>query len=387
MKILHTSDWHLGQSFYSYDRHDEHAAMLNRIAEIVAEEKPDIFLLSGDVFHVSQPSAAVQSMFSEAILNLRDANPGMTIVMTAGNHDSSSKHDIFRSPWKRLGVYTFGALDAGNLNDHILEIPGKGYIVAVPYVHERNMLEGLWQSLLDEVASRNHANLPVVMMAHTTVAGCDFAGHDSATERAVGGIDSLTLEELGTGYDYLALGHIHRPQFVRGGHKRVRYSGTPIAVSFDEAYPHSVSIVEIEKHGDEPSVREVEIPASRPVVTLPTSGFCSWEDAQKLLRDFPDDNPAYIRVLVEVADYLPANAYDEARNLVKDKACRFCLIQVHRDIKESVEATHMTIEEFREEDPINIARRLAKDTNVDFGEDLEMMFQEIVDKIKAEQRQ
>lgn len=111
----------------------------------------------------------------------------MTIIITAGNHDSCSKHDIFRTPWRALNVYTIGSIDADRYDDLIVEIPGKGFVIAVPYVNERNMPTDLFQNLLDKVEERNIDNWPVVMTAHTTVRGCDFSGHDNANERTVGG--------------------------------------------------------------------------------------------------------------------------------------------------------------------------------------------------------
>ena len=96
MKILHTSDWHLGHTLYNYDRTEEQADMLRQMTEIVEKHKPDVFLLSGDVYHTPQPSAAVQTMFTDAMVRIHDANPGMTIVVTAGNHDSGTRHEIFR---------------------------------------------------------------------------------------------------------------------------------------------------------------------------------------------------------------------------------------------------------------------------------------------------
>ena len=117
MKLLHTSDWHLGHTLYNYDRTEEQLSMLLQMVNIVKEEKPDVFLLCGDVYHTPQPSAAVQTMFTNALVKIHDANPGMTIIVTAGNHDSSSKHDIFRTPWKALNVYTVGSVDTDHLEE------------------------------------------------------------------------------------------------------------------------------------------------------------------------------------------------------------------------------------------------------------------------------
>ena len=90
MKILHTSDWHLGHTLYSFDRTEEHKAMLKQIIDIVSKHQPDVFLLCGDVYHTPQPSAAVQTLLSDALVDIHNAHPEMTIVMTAGNHDSGT---------------------------------------------------------------------------------------------------------------------------------------------------------------------------------------------------------------------------------------------------------------------------------------------------------
>ena len=137
MKILHTSDWHLGHTLYNYDRTEEQMVMLLQMVNIVREQKPDVFLLCGDVYHTPQPSAAIQTIFTNALVEIHDANPDMTIVITAGNHDSGTKHDIFRTPWKALKVYTVGCVDANQKEDMIIEIPGKGYEIGRASCRER----------------------------------------------------------------------------------------------------------------------------------------------------------------------------------------------------------------------------------------------------------
>lgn len=394
MKILHTSDWHLGHTLYNYDRTEEQVDMLCQIKEVVRDQKPDVFLLCGDVYHTSQPSATVQTMFTEALIEIRDANPGMTIVVTAGNHDSGTKHEIFRTPWRALKVHTVGNLTKDAMDEHIIEIPGKGFVIAVPYCNERNIPEGFFQSLLDAVEERNTGNLPVVMTAHTTVRGCDFTGHDSVLrcgseqtdEYVVGGIDSLDIEQLGDGYDYLALGHIHHAQFVHTGKHNARYSGTPIAISFDENYSHSVSIVEIDRHGDTPRVETIEIENPRPLVTLPTEGLATWEEAKRLIADFPNDISAYIRLNVEIEDFLPLEAHAEANTLTEGKQCRFCHINAKRRSVKQTEANVLTVQEFQSERPIDIAKRYAEDMGITFDEEMTTLFNETLEMIAADSR-
>ncbi len=360
--------------------------MLLRMVDVVREEKPDLFLLCGDVYHTPQPSAAVQTMFTNALVAIHDANPEMTMVITAGNHDSGTKHDIFRTPWRALKVHTIGSVNPNQIEDLIIEIAGKGYVIAVPYVNERNMPKGLFQELLNKVEEKNNNNLPVVMTAHLTVSGCDFAGHEHATDYAVGGIDSYSIEEMGSGYDYLALGHIHHAQFVHGGHHRVRYSGTPIPVSFDENYPHSLTMVELTSHHEKPIIREVEIETHRPLVTLPTEGAVSWEKAKQLLANFPDDVEAYIRLHVEVEDFLPAEAHAEAQLISENKKCRFCVINTRRLNSPIREAKMMSVQEFKSEEPIDIAKRYAEDLGIEFDNDMNELFQQTLDILSEDSR-
>lgn len=386
LKILHTSDWHLGHTLHGFDRTEEQTALLAQMSRIVSENKPDVFLLCGDVFHTSQPSAAIQTQWVNALAKMHEAQPGMTIVVTAGNHDSGTKHDIFRTPWRALNVHTLGNLDKEHPDEHIIEVPGAGYVVAVPYCHERSLPEGFFQLLLDRVAERNHENLPVVMMAHTTVLGCDFTGHEHATEAIVGGIDALKLDALGEGYDYLALGHIHHAQFVHSGKHNVRYSGSPLPVSFDECYAHSVSMVEIEKHGDPPKVTTIEIDNPHPLVTLPTTGFASWEDAKGLLRDYPDDLPAYIRLNVAVDGFLPAEASAEAEGLTQGKQCRFCCFNMQRKESGQAEAKVLTVQEFQASDPIEIVKHYLEDSGLDCDQELEAVFKEALEAVQEDAR-
>lgn len=248
--------------------------------------------------------------------------------------------------------------------------------------------------LLDRVAERNNDNLPVVMSAHTTVKGCDFTGHDTMQlgtaqneEFTVGGIDSWDIKDMGEGYDYLALGHIHHGQFVHGGgHHRVRYSGTPVAISFDENYSHSVSMVEIGKHGDEPKVEEISIETNRPLVTLPTEGQATWDEAKELLSNYPDDIEAYIRLNVMVDDFLPVEANAEAAQLTEGKACRFCHINAHRSTNTNTATKTLTVEEFKTEEPIEIAHRYAQDLGITFDDDMKELFNETLRLIAEEER-
>ena len=375
----------MGHQLYGFDRTEEQRDMLEQITRVVREEQPDVFLLSGDVFHVSNPSATVQTMLVNAILELRRPNPEMRIIVTAGNHDSGSRHEVFRSPWSAMGVEVIGTLRPDTPEKYIIDIAGKGWVIALPYANERFIPDGFFEQILNIVAERNTDNRPVVMMAHTTVRGADFAGHELPEESMIGGIEGVDVEQFGNGYDYLALGHIHREQFIHTGRHNVRYSGTPLAVSFDETFDHSVSIVEIGEHGERPVVRKVAIENIRPLVNLPIEGFTDWESARILLAEFPDDREAYIRLNVEVDDFLPIGAIDEARMIANSKQCRLCLINSRRRRDQGLtEATSLTVSEFKELPPVEIARRYIEQQGGTFDDNMGRMFQEVLNRLSLQ---
>lgn len=383
MKIIHTSDWHVGHQLYGYDRTEEFRDMFRQLEELIAHEKPDLLLVSGDIFDVANPPAAVQKLLVGALMGFLEVNPGMKIVITAGNHDSGIRHEIFRSPWKKLGIETIGTLHLENPEQHIVEIPGKGFVVAIPYANERYMPENFVRDLLASLKERNHLGLPVVVAPHTTVRGADFKGHEKTGDYTVGGIDGVEIEKFGTDYDYLALGHIHHPQFVHTGKHNARYSGSPVAISFDEDFNHSVTVVTAggQQQAPETSIREI-LPL-RPLVNLPATGSVDWERALRLLEGYPPENEAYIRLNVSVKDFLPPGAFETALSAVKDKKCRFCLINHHREPGENdLAEKKFTVNEFKELDPLEVARMYVEESGGRFDDELREMFLQAVNEIK-----
>ena len=240
--------------------------------------------------------------------------------------------------------------------------------------------------MLDKTAERNTEGLPVVMTAHTTVKGCAYKGHEQATELTVGGIDAIQLEQLGEGYDYLALGHIHHGQFVDPDKHYARYSGTPLPISFDENYSHSVSIVEIDKHGAIPTVTAIEIHNPHPLVTLPEEGFAPWETTKKLLEEYPDNDPSYIRLNLEIEDFLPVEASAEAAKLAEGKQCRFCTLNFKKKDDNQTEAQGLTVQEFQAEKPIEIAKQYAAYEGTNFDEEMTELFNEVLNMVENDAR-
>lgn len=319
MKILHTADLHLGQILYqNYERVDEHAHFFSQLERWCAVERPDALLLSGDVFDIQQPSATMWKFFTDSFVRLHAALPSMAIVITAGNHDSASRIQSNSSLWRLANARLIGLppsadapRESGWQEKFIVRIPG-GYIIALPYmVGDRS---STIQSLLDFVREENLEDKPVALMAHTAVLGGDMTGHDFE----IGSVRAQSLDNLGQGYDYLALGHFHKPQTL--GHDEdwlspsvsyhspvARYSGSALHVSFDEAYPHSVSLVEIESH--QVSVRQLRIDQLRHFHDLPQGEGCyvSAEAALTGIKRFAEEGGrGYIRLKISDKASLPS---------------------------------------------------------------------------------
>lgn len=385
-KILHTSDWHLGHVLYGYDREDEQRHMLRQVQDIVSREQPDIFLLPGDIYHNAQAPAPVQRLFADTLVNLHALAPKMDIVVTAGNHDSGARHDIFRTPWEQFGVHSFGVLDRDHLLDHhILHFPGKAWIIALPYFYSnQETFKAVYSSLVAEVSARNTGQEPVVAMAHITVSGADFHGHRLAGADSVGGLDAFSSEKLEEGVDYLALGHIHHAQNV-GDDPRMRYSGSPLAVSFDENYEHSLSLITLNRHGDEPELTTIPLEPLRQLKTLPQRGFAPWEELLETLKDLPDEDDSYIRLNVTAGSTLPATPNVDVMQAVKGKQCRFCLINLEHREDEELERSQMNVQQFQQASPLDIIKRYARETQTPFTDDMETLFRQVMNEVKTEE--
>ena len=366
IKIIHTSDWHLGQNFYGYDRSEEQAHFLRQLVDIVSQQQPDALLVSGDIFHTAAPSSAAVTLYVNAMLDIHNACPKMAIVVIAGNHDSASRLQCDSRLWELAGVKVLGGIarDSEGLADldrHIIHVKGKGIVAAVPFAYPASFplvndehvgsdqrQPVYFQSLLDHVNAQNPAQLPVVLMAHLAVNGSDFTGHE------VGMMECVEVGVLGNGYDYAALGHIHRPQDVS---ERARYCGTPLAVSFDEQCEHSVSIVEIDAHGSMPRVTTERIENIKPLRTIPAGPPVDFEAALEQLQVLVPDERAYVRLNVLVDRYLPNGAQERAALAVADKQCRFCEIKKTAIVEASHAVRQMTMEEFNHKHPIEVAQQ------------------------------
>lgn len=357
--------------------------MIDAISDIIIDSQADALIVSGDIFDLPQPSVAAQRLLADKLIALRQRCPELCIIATAGNHDSATRHEAFVPLWDVARIDMVGTVDKDNYDHNIVKIKDKGFVAAVPYISPRFIPDGYFEQLLSRISELNTESLPVVIMAHLSIANCDSEGHQS-NEIIIGGVEACPLNNMGDDYDYLALGHIHKPQRLSD---KARYSGAPLAISFDEPFAHSVTIVDFGAHGEPIAITTKEIEPPRPIVTLPAKGGTDWEDAMALLNDFPADIPAYIRLNVNEGT-LPPDARAQAILACQDKKCDFCIINLirKRATAEMAENTDFTISELQTKNPTDIARIYSDRLGVDFDADLAEMFNIALSNIEETDR-
>lgn len=399
MKIIHTSDWHLGATLYGHDRLDDHREMLRQLTETVASEQPDAMLVSGDIFDNSSPSAAAERLLDSALMELADAGkPGMKIILTSGNHDSPSRHTTHSAVYSRLGIHTIGSAgitadtDIAEIADRfIIRVGEKGTVIAVPYINRRNMPERLFDGLTDIVSREISPTLPTVMMAHLPVSRSVTTGHSDADERFVGGCENVEIDSLGHGYDYLALGHIHCPQQWNTGNAIARYCGTPLPISFDESYPHSVTIVELPAAGIIPTVTTVTLKPRRKLVTIGGPDGMDEEELTAALTDAASDLPdgTFIRLnlrLPEGTIFPRRETIAHLSALCGDLGLEYCTTNLLRSRRDDAAALHtaLTVSEMRDTTEEEIAAGLFRRKGLEWSDELAGLLAEAVAAVKAD---
>lgn len=399
MKIIHTSDWHLGATLYGHDRLDDHREMLRQLTETVASEQPDAMLVSGDIFDNSSPSAAAERLLDSALMELADAGkPGMKIILTSGNHDSPSRHTTHSAVYSRLGIHTIGSAgitadtDIAEIADRfIIRVGEKGTVIAVPYINRRNMPEGLFDGLTDIVSREISPTLPTVMMAHLPVSRSVTTGHSDADERFVGGCENVEIDSLGHGYDYLALGHIHCPQQWNTGNAIARYCGTPLPISFDESYPHSVTIVELPAAGIIPTVTTVTLKPRRKLVTIGGPDGMDEEELTAALTDAASDLPdgTFIRLnlrLPEGTIFPRRETIAHLSALCGDLGLEYCTTNLLRSRRDDAAVLHtaLTVSEMRDTTEEEIAAGLFRRKGLEWSDELAGLLAEAVAAVKAD---
>ena len=256
MKILHTSDLHIGKRVNEFSMIEDQRYILERIENIVKEEQPDVVLIAGDVYNSATPSAEAVSLLNDFITHLHSLC--RYVVILSGNHDSAERLAFGAEIMRQNGVYFSQTFSQLPQKITIPDEHGDVHIYLLPYVRPIDVRSAYKESLetgeqiesYDEaIAKAVEAMHPDYTQRNILVAHQYFNGGERCDgEDVVGGLDEVNAEIV-KNFDYVALGHLHRPQYVQ--YKHVRYSGSPLKYSFSEVHnKKSVSLIELNEKGD-----------------------------------------------------------------------------------------------------------------------------------------
>jgi exonuclease SbcD len=287
VRLLHTSDWHLGQTLHDFDRSYEHERFLNWLLDTLEGQQIDALLIAGDVFDNPNPSADAQKQFYHFLTEAKRRAPQLNIVIIAGNHDSAGRLEAPASLLQAFNTTVVGCVTRdtqGNLELDRLIAPLRNrqgdiaaWCLAVPFLRPGDVpkvatdgdayLEGvrqLYRQTLDYALERWENGQAIVALGHCHMNGGQTS-EDSERRIVIGGAEALPVDTFAPTIAYVALGHLHRAQQV-GDQKRIRYSGSPLPMSFNEIhYPHQVVRVDL-NGGAVQDIRPLRVP--RPVELL-----------------------------------------------------------------------------------------------------------------------
>ncbi|MGY2293327.1 exonuclease SbcCD subunit D C-terminal domain-containing protein [Pseudomonas sp. SDO528_S397] len=305
MRLFHTSDWHLGQNLHGQDRDFEHTCFLEWLLGQLKAHRPDALLIAGDIFDTVNPPLKAQERLYDFIISAHEQNPGLTVVMIAGNHDSGSRIELPAPLMRRLRTHALGRvlwLDDGQLDAERLLIPLPGadgkvaaWCLALPFLRPAEVtgaqlgddyLRGIGQVhgwLIAAANARRQPGQALVAISHAHMAGGSVS-QDSERSLIIGNAEALPASLFDESVSYVALGHLHKPQKVNG-EERIRYCGSPIPLSFSEiGYKHQ--ILDIQLSGETlVSVEARPIPRSVHLQRLEAAPLA---DILKQLADLPD---------------------------------------------------------------------------------------------------
>lgn len=307
MNILHTADWHLGQLFHEYDRTLEHQQFLDWLVQTLQQEKVDVLLISGDVFDLSNPSAATTRQFYTFLSQASKTCPDIQIVVTAGNHDSASRLEAPKPLLESSNIHIIGTVskdEQGNIDTDKLIIPLskdgniKAWCLAIPFLRmgdypaiadcDNPYAEGvaaLYHGLYEAAKSKQQPGQAIIAMGHLHARGAETSDMDKAERLIMGGVECIAASAFPKDIAYVALGHIHKAQRL-GGKEHIRYCGSPLPMSFSEiSYKHQVIGFTLEE-GQITPPRGIEVPVTVPLLKVP-SVHSRVEEALLALQQLP----------------------------------------------------------------------------------------------------
>jgi len=350
MKIIHTSDWHLGQKLLHRDRAEEHQLALDWLRDLIREEEADALLVAGDIFDIGNPPNYARRMYYDFLISL-EGTTCRHIVITGGNHDSPSMLEAPAELLARLNVHVRGAA-RDDLAEELIPLHNEAgdleaVVAAVPFLRDRDLRtsvagetglqrierirEGLRQHYrqVGELAKEQYGKtgVPLIAMGHLYASGADVSGKQDNIY--IGDKENIMVQHFPDCFDYVALGHIHRQQAI-GGVKHIRYSGSLIPLSFSETKDDKGALVLAFSNRELVSVTPRLLPVFRRLKTIQGT----LPDVEKAIERFVARGgrglEPWLEILVE-GDDVPPRLDLYIQELVEEMPLEVLKIRLIRD--------------------------------------------------------
>ncbi|MBD1421995.1 exonuclease SbcCD subunit D C-terminal domain-containing protein [Sphingobacterium chuzhouense] len=406
MKILHTADWHIGQLFHEYDRTYEHQRFLDWLVHILETEQIDVLLVSGDVFDISNPAAASIKMFYTFLNQATRANPDLQIIITAGNHDSASRLEAPKPLLESSNVHIIGVVERdedGEIDYKKMAVPlhdASGttcaWCLAVPFLRMGDYpsipdctnpytegVSALYSEAFDYIQQNKENKQSIIAMGHLHAQQAEVTDLDKAERLIMGGVESISANAFNPEIKYVALGHIHKAQRI-GGKDHIRYSGSPLPMSFSELnYKHQVIIFDLDSEIH--NLRSIEVPLFVPLQRVPFNAQ-PLPEVLMLLEQLPAkggmvEKTPYLEVRILLDGPEPALRHKIETALI-GKNVRLAKIDVKYPTSTSEGAEFVTQEMLQELQPIDVFAKVYQSRySTEVPTDIMQLFQQVAQEV------
>ena len=357
MKILHTADWHIGQRLHERPRVDEHKQFLNWLLETIQKHQVDLLLVSGDIFDTALPSAEATNLYYRFLYRLSDETDAYAVI-TAGNHDSARHLEAPREFLEMGRIYVVGlASDAAQC---VLPFPPDNpqvMVAAVPYLSETELPHISYETEIEkneryrerlkafyaDCVSEMPAELPKILMGHLFVQGGKIT--DSERNVQIGGATAIHANDFPERVDYVALGHLHRPQSIERPEYPVRYSGSPIPLRFNETgYRKKVYLLKVTNAGTLVQDVDIEIPIFKELCIVTGDEKSVLWDAQTQAWE-----GKYIQVKLKLSKPR-VGINDEIRQVFSERGGEVLSVEI--EVPEATQGPHISVEDMKRPEEI-----------------------------------
>ena len=374
MRILHTSDWHIGHRLYERSRIEEHRQFLDWLLKTLQENAVDVLLVAGDIFDTVLPSSEATALYYQFLFKLYRETHACAVI-TAGNHDSP-RHLAAPREFLRMGrIHVVGIADEPA--ECVLTFPAENpsvAIAAVPYLSEnelshisfeteperaeryRERLKEFYRQCIEGMAP----DIPKILMGHLFVQGGTVG--DSERNIQIGGATAMQISDFPDDVTYVALGHLHRPHAISGASYPVQYAGSPLPLRFNEAhYSKKVYLLDVPISGDA-QVEDIEIPIFKKLRTVAGN-----LDEVGLMAMSPEWDGTYIQVQLRL-DSPEVGISDKIREMFHARGGAVLSVEV--ELPALTERQEIPIEEMRQ--PTEIFEQFYKEKFNDSPDELMM---------------